>query len=55
MYRVPEQQVGGGVGRVLWNSSDGGDNLLGLKFLFFWQVFFGWIELSRVIGIQNNQ
>ena len=38
-------------------------NLLGLKFFilgfFFnrkiWQVFFGWFELSRVLGIQNNQ
>ena len=48
-----------------WNSSDGGDrmNLLGLKVLFlgfFWtgkfgKYFFGWIELSRVLGIQNNQ
>ena len=51
-------------GGVLWNSSDGGDrmNLLGLKFVSgifldrkICQVLFGWIELSRVLGIQNNQ
>ena len=55
-YTIQEDPAPRG-GGVLWISSDGDDrrNFLGLKFSirgFFgvgtiWQVFFGWLDLSR--------